>query len=54
VARLTAQSLQAWAATSESRLIRIEPVDVTGRRVRVDPGGVSELRQEINADGPEW
>lgn len=45
---------EAWAPTAELSVVRIAVADVTGRRVRVHPGGVSLIRQEPDAPRPAW
>jgi uncharacterized protein len=54
LAHLAALGLEAWAPTADLSLVRIVVADVTGRRVRIDPGSVTLLRQEPAAPRPEW
>ncbi len=35
-----------WAPTREHSLVRITPTDISGRRVRLEAGGVTVLHQE--------
>jgi nitroimidazol reductase NimA-like FMN-containing flavoprotein (pyridoxamine 5'-phosphate oxidase superfamily) len=53
-ARLLASGPEPWTPISELSVIRIEVAEVTGRRVRVDPGGVSVLTQEPEVPRPAW
>ena len=45
LARLSPWPAEPWAATSESSVVRIVPTEVTGRRVRVEPGEVTVVDQ---------
>jgi uncharacterized protein len=54
LADLAAQGPEAWAPTSRLSVVRIAVADVTGRRVRVHPGGVTLLRQDPDVPRPEW
>jgi uncharacterized protein len=54
LADLAAQGAEAWAPTSELSVVRIAVADVTGRRVRVHPGGVTLLRQDPDVPRPAW
>jgi uncharacterized protein len=53
-ASLTDLGPRPWAPSADTTFVRVVVDELTGRRLRIDPGKVSLLVQDPEAPRPEW